>query len=208
MFGAMLCVAAVALGTDVGWQPLPEGGMEYVIHLDPQTIGLLRTGVDIPSDIPANLKNLRRLRITSGNAVLARKMPAEAVSGPAFPAVPKEPLLRVSGSQRTSHLFLDTLFPPYHPVSVRPPEVQTESPREDRLRTEAARVLEEIRPKPTAETPLAGQPPVSWTLTVGALIGAGAAAIFLAWIAWEYRIRYHRLLKQLLDRGPLETRCG
>ena len=209
MCGAMLCVAAVALGTDVGWQPLPEGGMEYVIQLDPQTIDLLRTGVDIPSDIPANLKNLRRLRITSGNALLARKMPAEAVvSGPAFPAVPKEPLLRVSGSHQASHLFLDTLYPPYHPVSVRPPEVPTESPSKPRPRTEAARVLEEIRPKPSAETPLAGQPPVSWTLTVGALFGAGAAAIFLAWIAWEYRIRYHRLLKQLLDRGPLETRCG
>ena len=32
MCGTVLCVAAVALGINVGWQPLPDGGMEYVIQ--------------------------------------------------------------------------------------------------------------------------------------------------------------------------------
>jgi hypothetical protein len=196
MCGTVLWVAAVALGIDVGWQPLPGGGMEYVVQLEPQTVELLRSGVEIPSDIPAYLKDVRRLRITVGNAPLARKIPAETVSGPAFPAAPGEALRRLAPSQRASYLFLDTLFPPYHPVSVRPPEVRAES----RPRTEAARLLEEIRPKPAGERPLA-EPPLSWTLTVGALIASAAAAIFLAWIAWEYRIRYRRLLTQFLDSG-------
>jgi hypothetical protein len=200
----MLCVAAVALGVDVGWQPLPDGGMEYVIQLDPQAIDLLRSRVDIPSDIPGNLKDLRRLRITAGNATLARTIPAEPVSGPAFPTAPRGPLLRVSANQRASLLFVDTLFPRYHPVSVRPPEVRSEA----RPPAEASRPRDEVRGKPAGETPLKGQPPVTWTLTVGALIGAVAAAIFLAWIAWEYRIRYRRLLAQFLDRGPLEAGCG
>ena len=199
MCGTMLCVVVVALGIDVGWQPLPDGGMEYVVQLEPQTVELLRTGVEIPSDIPANLKNLRRLRITVGNASLVRKMPAEALSGPAFPALPGGPLPRLSPQQRASHLFLDSLFPPYHPVSVRPPRARPEARTEVRPRTEAARLLEEMRPKRAGSTPLAEQPPVSWSLTVGALIGAVAAAVFLAWIAWEYRIRYRRLLSQLLD---------
>jgi hypothetical protein len=197
MCGTMLCVAAVALGVDAGWQPLPDGGMEYVIQLDSQTVDLLRSGVDIPSDIPASVKDVRRLRITFGNASLARKIPAEAVSGPAFPKLAGGPLPRLSPKQRASNPFLDTLFPLYHPVSVRPPEVRTEA----RPRTEAARLLEEIRPKPAGERPPSEQPPVSWTLTMGALIGAVAAAIFLAWIAWEYRIRYRRLLTQFLDSG-------
>jgi hypothetical protein len=168
-----------------------------VIQLEPQTVDLLRSGVEIPSDIPAYLKDLRRLRITVGNATLARKMPAETVSGPAFPTAPGGPLHRLPPNQRASYLFLDTLFPPYHPVNVRPPEVRTEA----RPRTEAARLLEEIHPKSAGERPLPERPPVSWTLTVGALIGAVAAAIFLAWIAWEYRIRYRRLLTQFLDSG-------
>jgi hypothetical protein len=198
----MLCVAAVALGIDVGWQPLPDGGMEYVVQLEPQTVDLLRSGVEIPSDIPAYLKDLRRLRITVGNASLVRKMPAEAVSGPAFPAAPGGPLARLTASRRASHPFLDTLFPPYHPVSIRPPEVRTEArPRPEAARPEAARPLEEIRGKLAGEGPLTEQPPVAWTLTVGALIGAVAAAVFLGWIAWEYRIRYRRLLTQFLDSG-------
>ena len=202
MCGTMLCVAVVALGIDVGWQQLPDGGMEYVVQLEPQTVELLRTGVEIPSDIPANLKNLRRLRITVGTASLVRTMPAEAVSGPAFPALPGGPLPRLSPQQRASHLFLDALFPPYHPVSVRPPEVRSDVRTAVRPRTEAARLVEGMRPKPAGSTPLAEQPPVSWSLTVGALVGAVAAAVFLAWIAWEYRIRYRRLLSQLLDDRP------
>jgi hypothetical protein len=211
MCGTVLCVAAVALGIDVGWQPLPDGGMEYVIQLEPQTVDLLRSGVEIPSDIPAYLKDLRRLRITVGNAALARKIPAEAVSGPAFPTSPGGPFPRLSLKQRASHLFLDALFPPYHPVSVRPPEVRTEvRPRSGNAGrgtegggggTEDAGRGTGLRQKPAGERPLAEQPPVSWTLTVGALIGAVAAAIFLAWIAWEYRIRYRRLLAQFLESG-------
>ena len=113
MCGTVLCVAAVALGIDVGWQPLPDGGMEYVIQLEPQTVELLRSrpDVQIPSDIPAYLKDLRRLRITVGNAALARKMPAEVVSGPAFPTSLRGPLPRPSLEQRASHLFLDVAFP-------------------------------------------------------------------------------------------------
>ncbi len=210
MCGTVLCVAAVALGIDVGWQPLPDGGMEYVIQLEPQTVDLLRSGVDIPSDIPAYLKNLRRLRITVGNATLARKMPAEEVSGPAFPTSPGGPFPRLSAKQRASHLFLDTLS--YHPVSVRPPEARMgdggrgtgngERRTGNGERGTASGGQETgLREKPAGERHLADQPPVAWTLTVGALIGAAAAAIFLAWIAWEYRIRYRRLLAQFLDSG-------
>jgi hypothetical protein len=201
----MLCVAAVALGIDVGWQPLPEGGMEYVIQLEPQTVDLLRSGVEIPSDIPAYLKDLRRLRITVGNATLARKMPAEAVSGPAFPASPGGPFPRLSAKQRASHLFLDALFPPYHPVSVRPPEVRTGDGERGAgnggQETGGGGRAMGLREKAAGERLTRDQPPVSWTLTVGALIGTVAAAIFLAWIAWEYRIRYRRLLAQFLESG-------
>jgi hypothetical protein len=197
MCGTVLCVAVVALGIDVGWQPLPEGGMEYVVQLEPQTVDLLRSGVEIPSDIPASLKDLRRLRITVGNATLVRKMPPEAVAGPTFPAVPGSPLVRMTPQQRASHLFLDTLFPPYHPVKVRPPEVRPEARAEVRPKAGAARLLDEMHRKPADAAPLAERSPVTWSLTLGALIGAAAAAVFLAWIAWEYRIRYRRLLAQL-----------
>jgi hypothetical protein len=37
-------IAAAALGIDVGWQPLPEGGMEYIIQIAPQTLETLKAG--------------------------------------------------------------------------------------------------------------------------------------------------------------------
>ena len=46
------CVAAATLGINVGWQRLPEGGMEYIIQLDPQSLEALRAGQPVQSDVP------------------------------------------------------------------------------------------------------------------------------------------------------------
>ncbi len=38
MYTLALWVATAAVGIDVGWQRLPEGGMQYIIQLDPHTL--------------------------------------------------------------------------------------------------------------------------------------------------------------------------
>jgi len=65
-------VLAAALGVEAGWQPLPEGGHEYTIQLEPQLLGLLaKGGEEIVSEVPPGL-DVRRYRITVGTGKLAR----------------------------------------------------------------------------------------------------------------------------------------
>ncbi len=78
MVGELICVATLALGIDVGWQRLPEGGMEYLIQLEPEVLETLRTGGMIQSDIPPSLGAIRAYRITVGSEELPRETPPPA----------------------------------------------------------------------------------------------------------------------------------
>jgi hypothetical protein len=77
MHALLLCVAAAAVG-DVGWQRMPEGGMQYIIQLDPQTLEALRAGEALESDIPPSAGDVRSYRIVVG----AKKLPREAPPAP------------------------------------------------------------------------------------------------------------------------------
>jgi hypothetical protein len=68
-------VAAATLGFDVGWQRLPEGGMEYIIQLDPQTLDALRSGQVLQSDIPSAAGEVRSYRIVVGGQRPPRESP-------------------------------------------------------------------------------------------------------------------------------------
>jgi len=52
------------LGVKFGSQPLPGGGIEYIIQVDPLSLDTLRSGADIYSDIPPELRDVRSFRIT------------------------------------------------------------------------------------------------------------------------------------------------
>ena len=71
----MICVAAATLGIEVGWQRLPEGGTEYIIQLDPQTLETLRSGKPLHSDIPPAAGEVRSYRIIMGTQKLPRETP-------------------------------------------------------------------------------------------------------------------------------------
>ena len=69
--------AASLLGIDVGWQPTPDGGVEYIIQIPPQAIESLRAGEAIESDVPPEvLREMRTFRIVVGNKTLPRTLPA------------------------------------------------------------------------------------------------------------------------------------
>ena len=80
----LIYVAAATLGFQVGWQRLPEGGMQYIIQLDPQTLDALRDGQPIQSDIPSEAGEIRSYRIVMGAGI--SKPPREAP--PPKPAPP------------------------------------------------------------------------------------------------------------------------
>ena len=71
MFAHVLCFCTAVVGIDVGWQPLQEGGMEYVIQLDPQSLETLKAGEPIESDIPPGAGDVRTYQILLGHGETA-----------------------------------------------------------------------------------------------------------------------------------------
>ena len=82
MYTLMLCVATAAVGIDVGWQRMPEGGMEYIIQLDSQTLEALRAGEDIRSEILPGAGEVRGYRIIVGGKKPPRETPPAPSSTP------------------------------------------------------------------------------------------------------------------------------
>jgi hypothetical protein len=83
MFAHVLCFCTVVIGINVGWQPLQEGGMEYVIQLDPQSLEALRSGEPIQSDIPPGAGEVRSFKFYSGTERPPRiSPPARPIQSP------------------------------------------------------------------------------------------------------------------------------
>jgi hypothetical protein len=82
MNGVLALVAATVVSIDIGWQPRPDGGFEYIIQIEPQMLDMLKDGQAIGSELPANLRGMRSYKITVGNA----KIPHEGEPAPFTPA--------------------------------------------------------------------------------------------------------------------------
>jgi hypothetical protein len=88
-----LMLWAAALGVDVGWQPVPGGGYEYIIQIEPEMLESLREGQEIESDIPHFLRDVRSYRIRVGTDILPQEGPPPEMEPLAEePAAPAEGL--------------------------------------------------------------------------------------------------------------------
>lgn len=86
MCGSILCVAVLAFGIDAGWQPLPDGGLEYIIQIEPHLLGQLQPDTEIISDIDPEAKGVRSVRIRVGTDDLPRRaLPAPAGNSRTLP---------------------------------------------------------------------------------------------------------------------------
>lgn len=72
MHAALLMLAFSSVGVDTGWQPLDDGGFEYIIQIEPQLLDALRRGEEITSDIAPFLRDVRSYRIRVGTAEVPR----------------------------------------------------------------------------------------------------------------------------------------
>jgi hypothetical protein len=92
MNGVALLLAASALGVDYGWRPLEEGGLEYIIQIEPEVFASLEKGGDILSEIHPEAQDVRRFRIRIGRGPLPREggvvVLANADDGPLPPPPP------------------------------------------------------------------------------------------------------------------------
>ncbi len=98
MNALFVVVATAALGIEVGWEPLPGGGHEYTIQIEPQLLDVLEKGEDeIYSDVPAGI-DVRRYRIVVGVGKLRREagplVPEAAPAAGAHSPADNEPTAR------------------------------------------------------------------------------------------------------------------
>jgi hypothetical protein len=89
MTGLALLLAASAMGVDYGWRPHEEGGVEYIIQVEPEVFASLQAGGDIVSEIHPDAGDVRRFRIRLGRGPLPREEANSAADdGPLPPAPP------------------------------------------------------------------------------------------------------------------------
>jgi hypothetical protein len=182
MCATTLLIAAATIGIDGGWQPLPEGGMEYIIQIDPDTLKTLQPGEELSCDVPTDLGPFKRYRLRIGTAPLPYESP---------PVEERSPSAELPD-----------------PGIPRPLAVPGESPSTpERL---AVYNEKEPSPSPVPESPDPSQEPdarpwMPFTLALAGFFGAFGGMLYTGWIAWDYRRRYRGLLDQVIEAGAGAT---
>jgi hypothetical protein len=177
MSGTILAATILVVGISTGWKPLPEGGYEYIIQIEPQTLQTLSSGQNVYSDILPALRGIRSYRITVGTGPVPREGTPPAA----------EPTAAVS------------------PRS--PPKPLTPDPSSRPVAAQNASYLENGPPQTTSpQSPQAdkNEPQKQWPLlmaVLAGLLGSVSGNLYLGWITWETRSRYRRLLRHS-DTGP------
>jgi hypothetical protein len=179
MYTLAIWVATAVVGIDVGWQRLPEGGMQYIIQLDPHTLESLRGGEAIESDIPPSAGEVRSYRIIVGKERLPRETP------PAPAPTPK----------------------PIEPKAIEPKTV--DRPVREPVAPavfDSPSAPAKLPPKPATEAS-PGKPAPPWlplTVTLLGLFASLGANGFLLWIAWGARRQLRRIRREKLpsDAAP------
>jgi hypothetical protein len=204
MCGTVLCLATVALGAEVGWRPLPEGGMEYIIQIEPHMLEAMKAGDDIFSDIPPNVRGVRSYRITVGTGEVPRIGELRAEPEPEKPAPgpdtsldsqPSEP--DGSGSDSPTIDAPNTLHLPDNAQSLgeyreKPALFEQDIPESGP--SAAPEGVQEPPPEPAKPWPLL-------TLALAFSFGTSGGMLYLGWIAWGYRRRYRALLQRTAKPG-------
>ncbi len=221
-----LLVAATLVAVEAGWQPLPEGGHEYTIQIEPPSVSMLQNGHDLISEVPEQV-HIRRFRITLGTGSLARiDGPPKASDPPVEPAEPFGPPAQNPPEEAIAapHAGPDLggALPSGEPTpaksaaqpanfnepaaEVRPLEVTTPGERPP-----AAATHDEKTPGETAPTAHAAERPqltgttlpdaeskpwLPFVLATTLLACSLGANLYLGWIAWDARHRYRNATDQ------------
>ena len=116
-----LMIVAATMGVDYGWHKVADGEWEYIIQIEPALLDTLSKGQALVSQIPPELKGIRRFRIQIGQGEVPRE------------AVPVQGILGAEFTQRTSSPTLPYSLPsgtpanggfplmPGNPTLARPP---------------------------------------------------------------------------------------
>lgn len=101
MNATVLLMVASLVGVDVGWQATSDGGLEYIIQIEPEMVESLRSGNEIVSDIPPALRGMVSYRIRVGSDPLPHDpLPSEAANPPRPDDVNAEPEEDAAATER------------------------------------------------------------------------------------------------------------
>ena len=216
MYGCLICFAAAALGIDVGWQPLPEGGLQYLIQIRPETLDTLKAGEPIESDVPPTLRDIRGYQITVGNRTLPQQPSMASLRATQTPSPHG---LQFGRAQGTSIVVGPPSTSPY-PSSPAPgpftpmPRMLSPEPSGKPLAEQPASF---VQPSPATvlATPKSDAKPAAiaaaddaqasrlWSYLAGSLVALSGSLAwngYLLWMLREARRRY----RSMLDRGGEE----
>lgn len=216
MYGHLTCLALAAFGVDVGWQRLPDGGLQYLIQIGPEMIDSLKAGAAIESDVPPTLKDIRGYRITLGKGELPRQTPPADPVKPAAPSMSdfnfSQPLAPpLAGGPPSSSPFPSSPSPnQFKPM----PRTLMPEPSGKPLAEQTASFVQPSAPSApiaaaatgTAAPATAEAAPTStraWSYLAGSLVALSGSLAwngYLLWMLREARRRY----RQLLDHGNEE----
>jgi hypothetical protein len=205
----VMCLAVAVVGFDVGWQPRPQGGVEYLLQLSLPAIEALRGGEMIQSDIPPEVMDVRAIRLMVGSAHLPRQLPAVAAASAADPLLPPptvptidpkiadvSPIGPGQGAARAAPLAA----PQTLPVGVAGRPLPEHSAAFVQTAGEAAKSSPPVSSQATSpqQGPASPEPEQRpWLLLTCVSLGFFASLgtnLFLGWIAWDAQRRYRAII--------------
>ena len=62
----VLMLLPTALGVDFGWERQPDNSIEYIVQIEPEAVDEMKTGTELISSLPPQLRNIRNYRIRVG----------------------------------------------------------------------------------------------------------------------------------------------
>jgi hypothetical protein len=195
MMTATMLLATTLVAVDTGWQPTDEGGLEYIIQIDPQLFASLREGEAITSEIPPELGDVRRYRIMIGSTQLPRidlppKQAAIPPSSSTFPErIDPPPVLAIDPPAPKLNSEPRTFEAPRKPEMLAS-HVVTQKPASDNT---SPTEKEKVKSDSAAQAPTQRWFPL--TVVLLGLVGSLGANAFLGWMWIETRHRYHTLTR-------------
>ncbi len=198
MIAPILSLALVAFGINAGWEASSEGGTEYIIQLDAQSLEALKNGSPLQSDVPRKAGEVRSFRLVVNNAPL----PQEDLS---VKKAKDDTQKESASSETTDEKKAGSLLTPptldqTKPSNAKPlpadPAVYQQTDSSAKTPTEATQ--EKSKPsselaneKPGAET---AKPWLPLTLvTFGFFLSLGGN-VYLGWLFAELRKRYREAI--------------
>jgi hypothetical protein len=194
-----MTLGILAAAIQWGWQPLPDGGKEYIVQVEPQLTDLESFRKEgFTSAVPPTLRDIREIRIVVGSEALPNQGE--------IPAAPATLPAGVSAAPLTTPLRLDA---PSAKVSLANGHQPAEAVNENGDATPAAdnAAAPHSAPRSPSDRPVEESPPVSsatpprpWLtllFVTGGLIVSLSGNLFLGWLHWGARSQYRNLVSRL-----------